>query len=74
MIVAQTPPLLFANAHHANAGHGTMPKKTNGSQLQEDKIHWIRGTHTAWLIIIGIVCNPRFWIGFDRLEAGSSHT
>ena len=51
MIVAHPPPpLLFANAQHANVGHGTMPK-TNGSQLQVDKIHWIGeqfGTSTAW--------------------------
>ena len=42
-------PLLFANARHANVGRGTMPK-TNGSQLQVDKIHWIGeqfGTNTA---------------------------
>ena len=27
MIVAEGPPLLFANAHHANAGHGAIPRQ-----------------------------------------------
>ena len=42
--LATSPPahLLFANACHANAHHGSM-LKTNGSQLHEDKGYVIDG-------------------------------
>ena len=62
MIVAEGPPLLFANAHHANAGHGAIPRqmvlnymKTKYIGFVEANVrnkHWIHGKCEELLVIL----------------------